>query len=218
MKPKITICIADDHPVFLAGMKSIISLERNLKILGSAENGKKAVELILEKNPDIAILDIEMPEMNGFEVLTEIRKNGLDSKVIFLTMYNDPILLKKAENLGANGFILKENAISEIITCIDQIFAGEKYSNSISTTSLTTTKFQQNTDSIEPPSELKLLSDKEKVILKHIGEGKSNKEIAETIHISSKTVQNHRFNICKKLGLSGSYSLTRFVLENKMFF
>jgi len=218
MKPKITICIADDHPVFLAGMKSIISLERNLKILGSAENGKKAVELILEKNPDIAILDIEMPEMNGFEVLTELRKMGCESKVIFLTMYNDPILVKKAENLGANGFILKENAISEIITCIDQIFAGEKYSNSISTTSLTTNKFKQNEASIEPPSELKLLSDKEKVILKHIGKGKSNKEIAEINFISSKTVQNHRFNICKKLGITGSHSLSRFVLENKMFF
>ena len=218
MKPKITICIADDHPIFLAGMKSIISMELHLKILGSAENGKKAVELILEKKPDIAILDIEMPEMNGFEALAELNKNGLDIKVIFLTMYNDPILVKKAEQLGANGFILKENAISEIINCIDQIHSGETYSNSIGINSLTTSKFQQHEAPIEPPSELKLLSDKEKIILKHIGDGHSIKQIAEIIHISNKTVQNHRANICKKLGLSGSHSLSRFVLEYKIFF
>jgi CheY-like chemotaxis protein len=131
MKPKITICIADDHPIFLAGMKSIISMELHLKILGSAENGKKALELILEKKPDIAILDIEMPEMNGFEITEKIRKmeaeNGVENQVPIIaltanTLDNDR---DKCMEVGMNEYLSKPFTAIQLVEKIQKFIQPE---------------------------------------------------------------------------------------------
>lgn len=220
MNTKITICVADDHPVFLAGLGSILSKEKDLTIVSSAENGAQALELILSMNPQIAVLDIEMPEMNGFEVLTAIRKEGSTTKVIFLTMYHDSVLVKKAERLGASGFILKENAIREILRCVQAVASGHPYFKTVPVNKLTTNDIRaENQDRRSSVVEiLKLLTGKEKEVMVLLGEGKSSREIATSLYISEKTVQNHRSSICKKLELTGRYSLTHFVLENKQLF
>lgn len=216
MKPeqKISITIADDHPIFRNGLRQTIEEDPGIEIIGEADNGKKALELILELNPDIALLDIEMPHMTGLDVLRELKDNKEKTKLIFLTVYADEDIFDEAMELGISGYVLKDSAINDIIECIYKVNEGNYYiSPSVSNFLLSRREQQERFRGHTHP--LKNLTKAELLILRLISDGKTSKEISQELKISSKTVENHRTNISNKLNLKGANSVIKFAIEHR---
>ena len=210
----IKIIIADDHPVFRSGLINIISKERDIKILGDADNGEKAYDMIQDLKPDIALLDIHMPKLTGLQILKELKKSKLNVKTIFLTVYNDEDMFDEAMDNGISGYVLKDSAVSDIIECIRKVASGDYYisptvSNFLVNRRDKLKKLESNTPAINSLTKTELL------VLKLIAEGKTSNQIAEEMFISPKTVENHRTNINFKLNLRGTHSLIKFAIENK---
>jgi len=214
MKNKIKIIIADDHPIFRSGLKQIIEEEEGIEIIGEAADGQKAIELIQEKKPDIAILDVDMPKKTGFEVLKELQKSDDPVKVIFLTMYKEENLFNEAMDFGIRGYVLKESAADDICESIRLVAEGD-YAISPLISKYLVKRMTMHEKLKKGKPSIDDLTHTERKILKSISENKSSKEIAEEYFISYKTVETHRSNISRKLELQGSLSLVRFALENK---
>jgi DNA-binding NarL/FixJ family response regulator len=211
---KIRVVVADDHPVFLKGMRFVIAEEEDIAVVAEASDGLKALKFINELKPDIAVLDLDMPGKTGFDILRELNSSQSDCKTIFLTMHNASDLLLEALNIGVKGYILKENALSDIITAIRLVNKGQRYI----TPSLSDVVLNLNMPTTAPDSKkllLEKLTASEKKILYLIAKQKTTKQIADELFISAKTVEKHRYNICEKLDLTGNNSLLRFALENK---
>ena len=210
----ITIIIADDHPVFRNGLINIISKESDIKILGDADNGEKAYDMIQDLKPDIALLDIHMPKLTGLQILKELKKSKINVKTIFLTVYNDEDMFDEAMDNGISGYVLKDSAVNDIIECIRKVASGDYYispgvSNMLVTRRDKIKKLESSTPAINS------LTKTELSILKLVAEGKTSNQIAEELFISPKTVENHRTNINCKLNLKGTHSLIKFAIENK---
>ena len=207
------IFIADDHPIFRKGLIEIISSEPDLEVAGECGDGIAALKYITDKKPDIALLDIQMPKMNGFEVLKKINELRLPTNVVFLTMHSEEDIFEKAMELGAKAYLLKESVTDDIVECINNVLQGKFYvSGSISDYLFTLNK------KLKTGSEkhgLQKLTSTEMKILKLIAEKKSSREIADLLYISVRTVENHRNNICTKLDLHGANALLPFALENR---
>lgn len=212
MGSEIKVVIADDHPIFRSGLRQIIDTENNIKIIGEADNGQKALDLIKELKPDIAILDIDMPKMTGLEVLKNLKDDN--TRVIFLTMYAEEDIFDEAMNLGIKGYVLKDSAVNDIIECISTVNEDNYYiSPSVSNFLVNRRKKLNELRSNNP--NLQKLTMAERKVLKFISENKTSKEIADVLFLSSRTIENHRTNICNKLNLKGSHSLIKFAIENK---
>lgn len=212
MDKEIKIVIADDHPIFRNGLKQIIDFDKRIKIIGEADNGQKALELITELKPDVAILDIDMPKKTGLEVLKELKDSEV--KIIFLTMYAEEDIFEEAMNHGIKGFVLKDSAVSDIVDCIFSVHEDKYYiSPSVSNFLMNRRKKLNELKNNNPL--LQNLTMSEKKILKYISENKTSKEIADILFISYRTIENHRANISGKLNLKGSHSLVKFAIENK---
>ncbi|MBK7266548.1 MAG: response regulator transcription factor [Ignavibacteriales bacterium] len=207
---KIRLILADDHPLLIQGLVSILRQEENIEVLGQASDGNDALELIRKFEPDIAILDIQMPEPGGLRIAELLQNGNKRTKIIVLTMFKEESLIKRVLKLGVRGYVLKENAIDDIIDSINIVYDGGIYlSNTVSEV------IRDNSSDLISGS-YQILTPSEKKILRLIGEGKSSKEIANELFISSKTVENHRGNICKKLGVTGFSALIKYALSNKM--
>ena len=210
----ITIIIADDHPVFRSGLINIISKESDIKILGDADNGEKAYDMIQELRPDVALLDIHMPKLTGLQILKELKKSKVNVKTIFLTVYNDEDMFDEAMDNGISGYVLKDSAVSDIIGCIRKVASGDYYiSPSVSNFLVNRRDKLKKLESSTPA--INSLTKTELSVLKLIAEGKTSNQIAEEMFISPKTVENHRTNINGKLNLRGTHSLIKFAIENK---
>lgn len=212
MPELIKIIIADDHPLFRNGLKQLLEKEQNIKIIGEADNGKKALELIIEKKPDIAILDIDMPGMTGLEVMKEIKDT--ETRIIILTMYAEEDIFDEAITLGVKGYVLKDSAVNDILDCIGKVWENEYYL-SPSVSNFLVSRRKKITELKRSNPYLDSLTVTEKKILKFISENKTSKEIADTLFLSPRTIENHRTNISNKLKLKGSHSLLKFAIENK---
>ncbi|MEO8209789.1 MAG: response regulator transcription factor [bacterium] len=210
---KIKIIMADDHPIFRSGLRQVIEEDENILILGEADNGQSALDLINEFSPDVALLDIDMPEKTGLEVLRELKNFKQKPKVIFLSVFADEDIYDEAMELGISGYVLKDSAISDIIDCIYKVSIGDYYISSSLMNLLVNKKTKARKVSEDSP--LRILTKAEITILKLISEGRTTKEIAEMLDISFKTAENHRTNISNKLQLKGSNSLIKFAIENK---
>ncbi len=214
MKNKIRIIIADDHPIFRGGLKQIIEEEDDIEIIGEAADGQKALDMIREKNPDIAILDIDMPKKTGFEVLKELQGSDNTVNIIFLTMYKAENLFNEAMDLGIRGYVLKESAADDICESIRIVASGDYAISPLISKFLVKRMTLHEKLKKENPG-IEDLTPMEKRILKFVSENMSSKEIADKLFISYKTVETHRNNISKKLDLHGSLSLVRFALDKK---
>lgn len=188
------ILLADDHPLTLGGTKAFLE-SLGYEIEDSCSNGITAFSAIQIKKPDIAILDITMPGMDGLEILEKMNLKKIKTKVIFLTMLNELSIFRKAVSMGVYGYVLKENALEELHLCIEEVFKGNKYSSKNLNKSIYLDSSQ------EDGSHLSKLTFSEKKILELIGQQKTSKQIAEMLFISDKTVEGHRSNIIQKLGL-----------------
>jgi two-component system, NarL family, response regulator DegU len=207
---KIKILIADDHPIFRLGLREIIESEAMYEVVAEAENGEQALQLLQQSIAEIAILDINMPLLDGLAVARNLKKAGSLVKVIILSLYKDERLVNLAFDLGVCGYVLKEDAVEEIIDCIKTVAQNHNYISP----SLHEFFFKRITGKSKL-SKLDLLTSTEKFILYMISEYKTNKEIAEELSISIRTVENHRFKIATKLELKGKNALIKFAIENK---
>lgn len=214
MKKKIEIFIADDHPIYREGLQQVIERSQNFTIIGEAGDGKTALHLIEERKPDIAIIDVNMPDMSGLEVTKEIKKKEIHTKVAFLTMYKEEDLFNEAMDLGVMAYVLKDNAVTEIVKAINFIVAG-RYYISPSISEYLVSRETRSKDLMQKTPGLEDLTPAERKILKLIAQGKTSKKIAAELFLSYKTVENHRSNICDKLDIHGSHSLLKFAIENK---
>jgi len=213
MIDNVRIVIADDHGLIRKGLRQVVESKTDYKIF-EATNGKEAIELIQKERPSLALLDIEMPIMTGFDVAKAVQKQSLSTDLVFLTMFKDEAIFNKAMDIGVKGYVLKENTIAEIINCMESVLKGNYYlSPAISDFLLR--RNEKSSNSLKKENELSKLTDAERNIMKELSMMKTSQEIADTLFISPKTVQNHRSNICNKLGLTGAHALLRFAIDNQ---
>lgn len=204
--------IADDHPLLRKGLRQMVETMPDIDVI-EAENGEEALRFIREHRPSIALLDIEMPKMTGFDVAKRVNDEGLPVSIIFLTMYNQEQVFNKAMDTGVKGYVLKENAISEVHQCISAVSGGKYFLSP----SISDFLIRRNTRLASPAQEssgLSLLTPAERNVLKLVAGMNTNQQIADALNISIKTVHNHRNNICNKLGLNGAHALLKFAAEH----
>lgn len=214
MKNEIRIVIADDHPLMRQGLRQVIELEPNLKVVGEAGNGSEALAMIEELQPDAAILDVDMPHQDGFQVARSLLAKNNPAAIIFLTIHSEEQMFHAALDLGAKGYVLKDSAIDDIVTAITEAVSGRTFTSLPMTTYFTR---RQNYNQVPDEQQLGLrqLTPTESRILKFLAEYKTNKDIAEELSVSPRTVETHRARICQKLNLQGSHALMKFAVQYK---
>jgi DNA-binding NarL/FixJ family response regulator len=219
---EIRILIADDHPIVRKGLRMAVEEDAGLIIVGEAADGESALALIETLRPQVAVLDIDMPKLDGFGVAREIHRRRLPVEIIFLTMHAQEDLLRAALDLGVRGYILKDSALMEIVVAVRTVAAGTPYLNSTLTARLLQRQPLRSGGPADRPAgvtenaAVDRLTPTERRIVQLIAADKSSKEIGEELSIHYRTIENHRTNICRKLGLEGSNALLRFALQNKL--
>lgn len=213
-KNKIKIVIADDHPLFRSGLVKMIESDNEIEIIGEAENGEIAFNMIIDLKPDIALLDIDMPKMDGLQVIKELNKKEFTVKTIFLTVYDDESIFDEAMDNGITGYVLKDSAINDITDCIKEVSKGNYYISPSLSNFLINRKEKNKRHEDSTPAISKLTITELKV-LNLVSEGKTSRQIGEELLISHKTVENHKSNISEKLGIKGSHSLMKIAIENR---
>jgi DNA-binding NarL/FixJ family response regulator len=213
MTTEIKILIADDHPIFRGGLKSVIEKERGLRVVAEAETGAAALELIKAHEPDVAVLDLDMPEMDGFAVARELQILRLPVSVVILTMHKDEMHFNRAIDLDVRGFIIKDGAAAEVVGCIKSVAAGKEYFSPVLSSFLLSRA--RRVSSFAGQAGISDLTPTERRVLSLLAELKTSKDIAAALGISPRTVENHRARICSKLNLQGSHALTKFAIRHK---
>jgi DNA-binding NarL/FixJ family response regulator len=214
MDAEIRLVIADDHPIVRQGLRQTIEASPDLKVLAEAGDGQAALERIRELRPDIVLLDVDMPKLHGFAVARAVRDEGLAVEIIFLTVHSEEEFFKKALELDAKGYVLKDCAVTDIVSAIRAVAAGQHYTSPSLTSYLVATR-RRSPERGAQAAGLGSLTPTERKVLALIADYKTSKQIADELFISPKTVQAHRANICVKLEVHGSHALMRFALEHK---
>ncbi len=207
-----TIVLADDHTMFRRGLKRIIEENPDLEVIGEAGDGFELLRLLQKKTPQLVILDISMPNLRGIEATKELKGQYPGIKVLILTMHKDKEYLYHALSAGAEGYLLKEDADPELVNAIHTIRRGKTYLSPLITVQLQDLLVRESRGS-GPAPYLEPLTTREKEILKLIAEGRSSKEIAELLFISSRTVQHHRANLMRKLHLKKTADLVKYAIS-----
>lgn len=211
---QINILIADDHPLLRKGLRLTIEADPHLKVVAEAEDGAAALTELERWRPPVAVVDVNMPRMSGFDLLRALNQQRLSVAVIFLTMYSDEELFNEALDLGARGYVLKESAVTDIVSAIKTVAAGRHYLSADISSYLVNRNARAAAFAQQRPG-LNDLTPSERRILRLIAANKASKQIADELCISHRTVENHRTNICQKLELHGANALLKFALEHK---
>jgi DNA-binding NarL/FixJ family response regulator len=201
MESRISVLIADDHPLFRQGIKQILELENDITVVAQAANGDEAVRLTREHKPDVILMDINMPGSNGLQAIKEIKDENINSKIIVLTIHEDREYLIKTIQMGAEGYVLKDAEPSVLIGAIRSVHQGQSYIQPNMTKELVKEFNRLTLHGRERNGENRLTA-REREVLKLIAEGMINKEIATKLYISEKTVKNHVSSIFRKLNVS----------------
>jgi DNA-binding NarL/FixJ family response regulator len=215
MSRAIGILIADDHAIVRQGLRLAIEADARFTIVAEASDGRAALDQIQQLQPQIAVLDIDMPEMDGFAVAREVRARRLPVDIIFLTVYRDERFFSEALQLGTKGYVLKDSAVTEIVSSISAVASGEHFASPALTTYLIQSRRVTKPSAPQQPLGLLDLTTTERRVLALIAEYKTSREIGDALHISYRTVQTHRANICTKLALQGSHALMKYALSHK---
>ncbi|WP_205780357.1 response regulator transcription factor [Flagellimonas oceanensis] len=211
-RPMINVFIIDDHQMVIEGFKLLLQNEDDIKVVGSELDAKKALHKLPEINPDVILLDINMPGLNGIEACKKITKLGLESKIIAITMHKESSLIRQMLNNGSKGYVLKNAGKTELVEAIESVFAGKTYldetSKEIVFNMMTNDKKIKETSSLFPK-----LSRREKEVLQLILEEHTTQEIADKLFISFGTVETHRRNMLIKTGTRNTAGLVKVALE-----
>jgi DNA-binding NarL/FixJ family response regulator len=210
----IRIVIADDHPIFSRGLRQVLAADPGLDVVAEARDGKEALECIREHTPDVVILDVNMPKMNGFEVVRAMQEQKLSAAVIFLTMHMSESLFHGAMDLGVRGYVLKDSALSEAVDSVKAVAAGHSFVSPLVATHFIEQRRRGQELRKEQPG-LQDLTPAEHRVLQLIAAGRKSGEIAQELYLSIRTVENHRTHICNKLNLQGRDALLRFAIAHK---
>lgn len=212
MTRPVTVVIADDHPLFRKGLTDVLLAEPSFQIVGEAADGDRALELVRQHRPRIALLDIELPKQSGLQVAETMRREGLSTLVVMLTMHKGRAMLDRALDLGARGYVLKDGAATDIVACLHLVDAGRAYVSP----ALSSELLDRRTGVAgQGGTALAALTLAERQVLRLIADNHTSGAIAQRLGISPKTVEHHRSHVCRKLGLHGPQALLRFVLEHK---
>jgi two-component system, NarL family, response regulator NreC len=212
---KIRVMLADDHGIVRKGLRFLLERQSEMEVVGEASNGREAVKLVEQLRPDVVIMDIAMPQLNGIEATAQIVKRNPDVGVIMLSMYSDEGYLMRTLTAGAKGFLLKDSAEADLVRAV-QAVASKKpfFSPTIAKTLLEDYLRQLQQKGLE--DSYNLLTEREKEILQLLAEGKTNKEVANLLTLSLYTVDTHRTNIMQKLGLHNTAELVLYAVRKKI--
>src|SRR6476620_6057116 len=212
---KIRIMLADDHTLFRQGIRTLISAEADMEVVGEASNGGDAVDKANEARPDIVLMDIGMPGLSSFEGTRQIKKNRPETKVLFLTMYEDEDYLVQCLEVGAAGYVLKDTPAPQLVTAVRDVYKGGKYLSSQVLGKLVE-DFRARVRDAKMRPRISTLTPREREILKLLAEGNSVKEIAVLLGLSVKTVEAHKFNLMRKLDIHNKAQLVTYAIQKKI--
>jgi DNA-binding NarL/FixJ family response regulator len=214
MTQKKSILIVDDHPLFREGLKAIIARDARYEVVGEAGNGREALKMARELNPDLILLDMALPDQNGIELTGKIRDFSSEIHIMIVSMHSKIDYIVKAFQAGATGYVVKESASDRLLQGIEWVLNGEYFLDS-SVSHMVVTKLMQSPEKKTTTSDAgyAALTSREQEVLVHLAQGLSPKEIADNLFISPKTVENHRANILSKLGLHTTLELVRYAAK-----
>jgi DNA-binding NarL/FixJ family response regulator len=208
----IRVLIADDHKIMLAGLRSLLEKQTDFDVIGEADNGRKAVLMAQKKKPDVVVMDVSMPDLNGMEATTQIIESLPDTRVVALSMHSDKRFVMGMLSAGASGYLLKDCASEELANAIHQVVKGKKYL-SPEITGVVIDDFLLGGASEKGTTVASQLSPREREVLQLIAEGWSTKQIASHLYVSIKTIETHRRQIMKKLDLHTIADLTKYAIR-----
>jgi two-component system response regulator NreC len=213
---KIRVLLTDDHTLFRQGIRNLLSAEPDIEVVGEAANASDAVNVARQARPDLVLMDIGMTGMSSFEATRQIRKERPETRVVFLSMYDDEDYLSECVDMGAHGYILKESPIEQLITAIREVHRGGSYLSPRLLTRLVADFRQQGRDGTPRQPRFGTLTKREREILKMLAEGCSVKEIATSFDLSVKTVEAHKFNLMRKLDIHNKAQLVQYAIQKKI--
>lgn len=211
----ITVMIADDHVLLREGLKQLLELEDDIEVIAQAGDGEEAIEKAQKYNPDVILLDINMPKINGIEALRRLKDLGTDSKIIMLTIHDDREYLLETMKIGANGYVLKDSDGDSLVKAIRDVKRGKRYIQP-SIASFLVEGLNDKDKEGGDYAKVKSLTKREYEVLTLIAEGLNNKDIANKLFISEKTVKNHVSNIFKKIGVNDRIQAAIFAFKNNI--
>jgi len=215
MKP-LRILIADDHEFIRRGIRAVLEKQPNCEIVGEAGDGREAVQLAATSLPDIAILDVTMPELNGFDATRQMLQENPNIKVLVLSMHESEQIVREVLASGARGYILKSDAGRDLLSAVDSLASGKPFFTSKVSELLLNVYLKRGAAPQESGDAPSVLTAREREILQLLAQGKSNKEVATTLYISVRTVETHRSNMMSKLNLHSMAELVRYALKNQI--
>lgn len=212
---KIRVLLADDHGVVRKGVRFLLDQEPDIEIAGEAEDGRQAVRVAAATHPNVVIMDIAMPQLNGIDAAAQICKADSRIGVVILSMYSDEEFLLRALTAGAKGYLLKDSAETDLLRAVRTVFLGKTYfSPAIAHTLLEDYMRRLQQEGLQDSYDL--LTDREREVLQLLAEGRSNKEAASILNLSSHTVETHRTNFMQKLGLHNTAEIVIYAMRKKI--
>ena len=205
---RIRILLADDHPVVRRGFQMILAEQSDMEIVGEAGNGREALELAAKLKPDVVVMDVAMPELNGIEATRRMAENAPHARVLALSMHKDSVYVRETLRAGARGYLLKDSVAADLVSAVRAIAAGEGYLSPAVSDAVLDDYRRHVTNPID------LLTSREREVLQMLAEGKTNKEIADILNLSVYTVDAHRGRIMEKLNVHSINELVRFAVRN----
>ncbi|MGD0014481.1 MAG: response regulator transcription factor [Bryobacteraceae bacterium] len=213
--PKIKILLADDHTLFRQGVRNLLNAEADMEVIAEVPNGGEAIDKAAELRPDVVLMDIGMPGFSSFEAVRQIKKTRPETKVLFLTMYDDEDYLVEGMEVGGNGYVLKDCPAAQLLAAIRDVQRGGSYLSPRMLSQLVD-DFRARVKSNNRLPRFATLTAREKEVLKMLAEGQSVKEIASTLNLSVKTVEAHKFNLMRKLDIHNKAQLVQYAIQRKI--
>jgi DNA-binding NarL/FixJ family response regulator len=208
----IKVLLADDHSIVREGLKRVLEDCNEIEVIAEAKDGKQALKEAMAKTPDVAIIDISMPGMDGLEVLTRLKTYCPDIPVLILTMHDEEQYVVRAIEAGAFGYVTKQSAPEQLVEAVKKVFSGKRYLTQKASEALALRVIQGN----KAGSPIESLSMRELQVLRKLAMGSTNREIAESYNISIKTVDTYRYRILKKLKIRNNAELSRYAIQHKL--
>ena len=213
MRGKVRLLLCDDHALFRAGMKAVLHEQAGLDVAGEAGDGQAALDEVERLRPDVVLMDIEMPRLNGFDATRRITQAHKEVKVLILTMYAEEHLVARCLEAGASGYVLKDVPVSQLVYAIEAVARGERY---LSPRAMETVLDEQGQRLDRGRTKYDLLTDREREVLKLLADGLSVKEVASRLERSVKTVEVHKYNLMRKLGVHDRAGLVRYAIVHRL--
>ena len=212
MSVKRRVVIAEDQTMFREGLRALLSSDPTLEVVGEAEDGREAIQLVNQLAPDLVLMDLSMPRMHGVESIREIKKRAPETKILVLTVHTNEEYILATLEAGAGGYVVKQATYSELLTAIKTVFSGRPYLSPVISEKVIS-GYLDGRRSLESESSWDTLTAREREILKLIAEGYKNKEIADLLCLSIRTVEKHRANLMRKLDLRSVSAITAYAIE-----